>query len=218
MTSVIGNLEMLLDDSLGVTSPAQRLALQRTDRNARRLLMMLEELLLLSRVEDGTFDLRVRRTDLVEVVEQALHTLDVARGRSGVDVEIHAPGEQVELDADAEQVERAVMNLVSNALKFTPAGGRVDIRVRDEGPTVSVSVSDTGVGIAPEHVDRLFDRFYRAPSAVREAVPGTGLGLSIVRAIAERHHGSVTVDSRPGEGSTFTLRLPTTQGDEPAPA
>ena len=77
---------------------------------------------------------------------------------------------------------------------------------------------DTGVGIAPEDVGRLFDRFYRAPSAVREAVPGTGLGLSIVRAIAERHHGSVTVDSRPGEGSTFTLRLPTTQGDESAPA
>jgi PAS domain S-box-containing protein len=217
MTSVIGNLEMLLDDSLGVTSPAQRLALQRTDRNARRLLMMLEELLLLSRVEDGTFDLRVRRTDLVEVVEQALHTLDVARSRSGVVVELHAPGAQVEIDADAEQVERAVMNLVSNALKFTPAGGRVDIRVRDEGATASVSVGDTGVGIAPEDVDRLFDRFYRAPSAVRGAVPGTGLGLSIVRAIAERHHGSVTVDSRPGEGSTFTLRLPTTQGDEPDP-
>lgn len=219
MTSVIGNLELLLDDSLGTTSPAQRLALQRTDRNARRLLMMLEELLLLSRVEDGTFDLRLRRTDLVEIVEQALHTLDVARARSGVEVEIHAPGERVELDADAEQVERAVMNLVSNALKFTPAGGRVDIRVGDEGATASVSVTDTGVGIASEDVGRLFDRFYRAPSAVREAVPGTGLGLSIVRAIAERHHGSITVDSRPGAGSTFTLRLPRVQdspvGDPP---
>ncbi|WP_457207096.1 sensor histidine kinase, partial [Nocardioides sp. P5_C9_2] len=215
MTSVIGNLELLLDNEAGSVSSPQRAALERADRNARRLLGMLEELLLLSRVESGTFELRMRRTDVREVVELALHTLDVTRTRSGVRVELHEPDHPVELEADGEQVERAVMNLVSNAVKFTPAGGRVDIDVRDDGATVTISVSDTGIGIETADMGRLFDRFYRAPGAVREAVPGTGLGLSIVKAVAERHGGTVEVTSTPGAGSTFTLCLP--RSPDPAP-
>ncbi|KRF30254.1 hypothetical protein ASG94_19780 [Nocardioides sp. Soil805] len=218
MTSVIGNLELLLDDEAGSVSASQRAALERADRNARRLLGMLEELLLLSRVESGTFELRVGRTDVRDVVEQALHTLDVTRVRSGVHVELHEPDHPVELEADGEQLERAVMNLVSNAVKFTPAGGRVDIDVEDDGTAVTVSVSDTGVGIEAADVDRLFDRFYRAPGAVRGAVPGTGLGLSIVKAVAERHGGTVTVASTPGSGSTFTLRLPRNPSTPEGPA
>jgi PAS domain S-box-containing protein len=214
MTSVIGNLELLLDDETGAVSATQRAALERADRNARRLLRMLEELLLLSRVEGGTFELRVGPVDVRETVEQALGTLDVDLIRSGVHVELHTPDRPVVVEADGEQIERAVMNLVSNAVKFTPAGGRVDIDVGGEGAVVTVRVRDTGVGIEPDEVDRLFERFYRAPGALREAVPGTGLGLSIVRAIAERHGGTVTVDSSPGAGSTFTLCLPATQGPE----
>jgi PAS domain S-box-containing protein len=210
MTSVIGNLELLLDDETGSVSATQRAALERADRNARRLLRMLEELLLLSRVEGGTFELRVDRIDVREVVEQALGTLDVDLDRSGVRVELHAPDRPVRVEADGEQVERAVMNLVSNAVKFTSSGGRVDIHVEDEGATATVAVRDTGVGIDHEDLDRLFERFYRAPGAVQGAVPGTGLGLSIVRAVTERHGGTVTVESTPGVGSTFTLRLPKT--------
>ena len=214
MTSVIGNLELLLDDETGAVTATQRAALERADRNARRLLRMLEELLLLSRVEGGTFELSVGPVDVREVAEQALATLDVDLVRSGVHVELSTPDRPVLVEADGEQIERAVMNLVSNAVKFTPAGGRVDIEVAAEGGAATVRVRDTGVGIEPDDVDRLFERFYRAPGAVREAVPGTGLGLSIVRAIAERHGGTVTVDSSPGEGSTFTLCLPTSPGPE----
>src|SRR5581483_5810896 len=100
----------------------------------------------------------------------------------------------------------AVENLLSNALKFTPHGGRVDVRVVAEPDAVVIRVADTGVGVPPEDVEHLFDRFFRASGT--DGVPGAGLGLSIVKAIVDAHGGSVGVASEPGEGTTFELRLP----------
>jgi signal transduction histidine kinase len=102
-------------------------------------------------------------------------------------------------------------NLVSNALKFTAAGGSVDVRVSSRGGEALIEVVDTGIGIAEEDQGRLFDRFFRSSEATERAIPGTGLGLTIVKAIVERHDGSIEVESAAGKGTTMRVRLPVTK-------
>ena len=117
---------------------------------------------------------------------------------------------------DSGQLERAVMNLMTNAQKFTRDGGRVTVRVCDTADQAVIAVSDTGMGIAPEDQTKLFTRFFRSREATARAIQGTGLGLSIVRAIVEEHGGSVDVDSTLGVGTTFTLRIPMQRSGAPA--
>jgi signal transduction histidine kinase len=112
------------------------------------------------------------------------------------------------LAGDAGRIGQAVDNLISNALKFTPEDGRVTVRLRRDGDSALLEVSDSGIGIPPDELDRLFDRFYRASTAHERAVPGVGLGLTIVRAIVDGHGGTVRVASSVGHGTTFTVELP----------
>jgi signal transduction histidine kinase len=114
---------------------------------------------------------------------------------------------------DAGRLGQTLDNLISNALKFTPAGGRVDIRVLDRRDRVAIEVADTGLGIAPEDQRRLFERFYRTSSATENAIPGVGLGLSISRAIVEGHGGRIAVSSEVGRGTTFTIEIPLQPGE-----
>jgi signal transduction histidine kinase len=107
---------------------------------------------------------------------------------------------------DAHRVSEAIENLLSNALKFTPPGGRIDVDVVADDATVAIRVADTGVGVAEEDLEHLFERFFRTSSA--ESVPGAGLGLSIVKAIVDAHDGLIAVDSTPGAGTTIELSLP----------
>jgi two-component system phosphate regulon sensor histidine kinase PhoR len=109
---------------------------------------------------------------------------------------------------DPYQLDRVVLNLLSNALKFSPGGGHVTVRVRELDDDLLLSVSDTGIGIPVSEQQELFNRFYRASNAVTQSIPGTGLGLTIVRTIVANHGGNVTLHSTPGEGTTVTIRLP----------
>ena len=111
-------------------------------------------------------------------------------------------------EGDAGRLGQTLDNLISNALKFTPAGGRVDVRVLDRRDRVVIEVADTGLGIAAGDQRRLFERFYRATAATEAAIPGVGLGLSISKAIVEGHHGTISVASEEGRGTTFTIELP----------
>ena len=119
-----------------------------------------------------------------------------------------ASGRPVTLRADEDLLLQLLLNLLDNAIKYTPSGGRVTAGWSTNGAQVELWVRDTGVGIAPEHLPHIFDRFYRADKARSRAEGGVGLGLSICRWIAEAHGGSISVESEPGQGSTFTVRLP----------
>jgi two-component system sensor histidine kinase BaeS len=130
---------------------------------------------------------------------------DVAKGSLTFEMTVE-PG--LELAADERQVERALDNLMSNAVKFTPAGGRIDLFARTDGGEIVFDVRDTGLGIAAAEIDALFTRFFSSSGVRRRATLGTGLGLYIVKEIADGHDGSVRVVSVPGHGSTFTMRLP----------
>jgi len=170
-----------------------------------RMAWITQNLLDLSRLEGGLIQLELAPHALADVVRAAVAMFKEAAGRKGVTLRLELPEEPIEGMWDRWRLEMALSNLLDNAVKFTPAGGRITVGARREGATARIWVEDTGPGIAPEDLPHIFERFYRGRNAPAE---GSGLGLAIVRWIAEAHGGQVTVHSRPGQGSRFELLLP----------
>jgi two-component system phosphate regulon sensor histidine kinase PhoR len=181
----------------------------RADAEVDRLVRIVEELLELSRIESGAVLLAQEPVDLGAVLERAVERLRPEAERLGVDLALDAKSGLPLVAGDAERLERAAVNLVGNALKFTPGGGSVRASVALEDGAVVARVRDTGAGIAEEDLPRVFERFYKADRS--RGGLGIGLGLAIVRHTIEAHGGSVGVESELGRGSTFTMALPVKQ-------
>jgi two-component system phosphate regulon sensor histidine kinase PhoR len=174
-------------------------------READRLSQLVDELLELSRIESGEAPLRLEEIGARSLLDECASRMGALAGRAGVALRVDAP-DGLTVRADRERIGRALTNLVHNAIRFTSPGGVVTLRARAEDGATLLEVSDTGAGIRPEDLPRIFERFYKAERA--RSGGGTGLGLAIVKHIAQAHGGSVSARSRPGQGSTFTLRLP----------
>jgi PAS domain S-box-containing protein len=223
LTSILGYLELVLDDEDPLTDD-QRAYLTTVERNADRLLRLVGDLLFTAQVDAGRFTLQPQDVDLAGVVRAAEETARVTAGTSGVEVTVDLPEDGLVVPGDAVRLGQACDNLVSNAVKFTPSGGRVTLALRpawqtrdgvisalerpDAVPVAQLSVRDTGIGIPTGEQGKLFQRFFRASTAQRNAVPGVGLGLAITKAITTAHGGTLDVESAEGEGTTFTLTLP----------
>ena len=205
LTSIIGYLELVLDDEdLGEDT---RRFMEIVERNARRLLRLVGDMLFIAQVEAGRMSLERTRVDLLKVARESVDAAQPAAQRRGVALSLD--GSPVpDIEGDRDRLGQTVDNLISNALKFTPEGCAITVRVHDTEAGVSIAVRDEGAGIPAEDLDRLFERFYRSSSASRRAVPGVGLGLSIVQTIVEAHGGTVRIDSTEGEGTTVTLLIP----------
>jgi two-component system OmpR family sensor kinase len=176
---------------------------------AERLSRMAEDLLTLTRSEAGVLNPQFRRVDLAERAIRAVARLSQEAG--GRDVEILGPEPQaVMADVDPDLMDRVVWNLVGNAVKFSPPGGKVSVGVRDSGGKVILEVADTGPGIPPDQLHRVFERFFRADESRthREESSGTGLGLAIAKAIVDLHEGEISVENRSGGGAVFRVTLP----------
>jgi len=174
---------------------------------ADRLTEILDDMLTLTRVERGARMLEPKMTDVGAALEDAADQVRPAADQKGVGVTVECDeGDRVYADPDSLQT--LLLNLLDNAVKYTPEGGTVTARGREVPGGYQLAVEDTGVGIPREHQQRIFERFYRVDRARDRATGSTGLGLSIVRHIAESHGGRVAVSSREGEGSTFTAFLP----------
>ncbi|MEA2827503.1 MAG: hypothetical protein QOG43_1942 [Actinomycetota bacterium] len=208
LTSILGYLEMLADGEAGTLAGRQVRILDIVDRNAQRLLILIEELLIMSRVESGTFRMSMGPVELGPLVEGALQAVLPGRAGRDLDVSIDVASDVETIEGDRDQLDRVLINLLSNAVKFTPDGGRVRVTVRADGPDVVIGVSDTGMGIPLADQPRIFERFYRSSTTHHLAVPGTGLGLSITKAIIEEHGGEISIASEPGQGTEVTVRLP----------
>jgi signal transduction histidine kinase/CHASE3 domain sensor protein len=207
LTSISGYLELLADEEAGDLNATQVTMLDVIARNTRRLRDLIEDMLILSKIESGAFSTRREPVDLASLAENAVAVIAPAAAKAQVDLRTDVLG-PLPLHANPEQLDRVLMNVLANAVKFTPAGGSVNLGARREGDEVVVTVADTGMGIPENEHKALFTRFFRASNAVRQAVPGTGLGLAIVSTIVDNHDGRIDVRSAEGEGATFTIRLP----------
>ncbi len=208
ITSIAGYAELLGDGSLGDLNEGQVDAVQRIERNTTRLGLLVEDLLTLSKAESGQLELEHEQVDLRDIVREGRELIDDLSRARALDVHYELPGEPVVIHGDGPALERVVMNLISNAIKFTPDDGRVGVSVSQDGDGAALVVSDTGMGISEEDQEHLFTRFFRSAAATERAIQGTGLGLSIVHAIVSQHGGAVSVDSAPGRGTKVTVILP----------
>ncbi|WP_207556031.1 ATP-binding protein [Intrasporangium flavum] len=229
LASVLGYTEMLEDGAAGELTSRQGELVARIDRNGRRLLELIEDLLVNSRIESGQLDLDLRRCDLADVVAHAWDGLRPLSERRDLDLSIDVDRKPVWVRGDPAALERVTMNLLSNAVKFTPDGGSVEVSLEvgnghaapartasdgvdgsaaPDGRCARLVVRDSGIGIPSADLEKVFRRFYRSKTATDQAIQGTGLGLSIVRAIVEGHGGTIEVVSAPGAGATFTVTLP----------
>ena len=213
ITNIVGYLELLIDGAYGEPTQPQAEALGRIDTNSHRLLELIDDLLTLSSIESLDVELVRQPVDLRSVVERCAGGVRRDLLAHGQHLELRVPPRPVVVLGDEEHLHRMVANLATNAVKFTPDGGTITLRVAADACGASIEVEDTGVGIPAEEQGQLFNRFYRSSYAQAEAVQGSGLGLSIARSIAQRHGARISATSVPGEGSVFTVRF--TADDEP---
>ncbi len=188
-----------------------REALMAMERELDRTTKMVDELLLIARGENRQLALMRRPFDLTAVAEEVREITEAMAVDRDLAVRL-TPSGSVWASGDSDRTRHILLNLASNAVRYTPTGA-ITFALQRNGGRVGVSVRDTGPGIAPEHLDRIFDRFFRVDQSRSRALGGTGLGLAIARLLAELQDGEITVASAPGEGSTFTVWLPA--GAEP---
>ncbi|MEW6058547.1 MAG: ATP-binding protein [Actinomycetota bacterium] len=204
ISALRAHLENLLD---GVERPdpeTLQVMLAQSDRLGR----LVDQLLDLSRLESGEVPLRLEETALYRIVSQVLSEIEVACSDRDVRVENRVPDGLPAVFVDQERVHQVLFNLLDNAVRFTPPGGEVVVSAQRVDKTCEVSVADTGPGIPPEHLPRLFERFYRVDPARSQKDGGTGIGLAIARSVVEAHGGRIRAESEVGRGSVFTFELP----------
>jgi len=205
LTSIMGHTELLEDAGV------QPASVDAISRNAARLDRLVSNLLNYSRMQ-GRRELERAPVDLGEMCRAAVEMLRIQSDAAGVELELHLPDHPVLVMGDKDELPKVVDNLCSNAVKYTPPGGRVDVRIDTVGEAAHVAVTDTGLGISRQDQVHLFSAFHRSTNPDALTIPGTGLGLAISRTIAEAHGGTIGVESELGRGSTFTLEVPLTDG------
>lgn len=216
LTSILGYTDALIVEEAGPLNDEQREYADAIDRNAKRLQSLVDDLLTLSRLDAGRLQLDIRPVDLGRIVSASCNDLRGRAGARGVRLSLDM-GAEPTVAGDPDRLAQVIINLVSNAVKFTPSGKAVEVSVTEDGGDAVVSVRDEGVGIPAADLPRLFERFFRASTA--GTVEGTGLGLAITKELVDMQGGTLEVASVEGEeGSTFTLRFPAIAEAAPIPA
>lgn len=205
LTSIKGYLEGLLDEVI----PAAPETFERLHREVNRLEHLIDDLLELNRVEAGVYELHRQPVSMQELVRSTMERLDLQFREKGVHLVNQVPADLPRVLVDVGRMGQVLMNLLGNALRYTPAGGTVTISAIQEKNYVLIRIADTGIGIAPEDLPHIFERFYRADRSRARSSGGSGIGLTIAKLLAEAHGGFIWAESAGlGKGSTFTLGLP----------
>jgi signal transduction histidine kinase len=212
LNAVIGFSEVLSERMFGDLNEKQDEYLKDIHASGQHLLSLINDILDLSKIEAGKMDLEVSDFDLPATIDNALMLVRERAGRRGIDLQKSVDGRLGQVQADERKIRQVLLNLLSNAIKFTPEGGRIDVAAKPVNGFVEVSVTDTGVGIAPEDQDAIFEEFKQVGTASKK-VEGTGLGLALSRRFIELHGGKIWVRSEVGAGSTFTFTIPVRDGE-----
>ena len=206
LASIKGYSETLLDGGMDDKSTARDF-LRVIDRHATRMARLIDDLLILSRLESHQMTIVSEPLDLRELVISTAKGFEKQAQDKGVGLTVDLPEGLPKVLGDKDRLEQVVVNLLDNAIKYTPSGGVVKVGARPDGPEVVVDIADTGLGIPPEDISRIFERFYRVDKARSRDLGGTGLGLAIVKHIIQGHNGRLNVKSAPGKGSTFSFSV-----------
>lgn len=206
LTSIRGYLALFKEDG-GNLTPKQRQFIKVVDRNAQRLLELVGDLLFLAKLDAGSFAIELNEVDLAQVVQESIEACRPIAESQEIEL-VAGIASLPPLLGDRARLAQVLDNLVSNALKFTPAGGRVSVTLSAANGGAVLEVKDTGLGISAEEQPLLFQRFFRSSRATENAIPGTGLGLTITKAIVERHGGRITLESTEDVGTTVRVEIP----------
>ena len=212
LTSIIGYIDVIRDENLLQDMPEVQKYLEVLDRNAQILLNLVESMLSLSKIDAAEGKLSEELVSLNPIIDNAIFVMQPASEKSGNEIEFLAE-EEFHVRGDAGQLNQVFINLLGNAIKFSPNGSPIEISlqavsVRPGLKTVEIRITDHGIGIPQEDIANLFTRFFRAKNAVSNQFPGTGLGLAIVHQVIEQHGGTITVESELNRGTTFVINLP----------
>lgn len=216
LTVISGVISFFTSGRLGELTPEQKNMVAMMERNAQSLIELVNDLLDASKLESGTMRLELASIDLRGLIDELRENMEPLAREKGLQMEEDLPEDLPPVEADRTKLRRILVNLVSNAIKFTSKGGRVSVRAARTDGRIHISVSDTGVGIAPEDVKRLFDKYEQARSRATRGEKGTGLGLYITKQLVELHGGEIKVESEVGKGSTFSFTIPAAQDMEKA--
>jgi two-component system phosphate regulon sensor histidine kinase PhoR len=208
LTSAAGYVELLVEGDAGPLTSEQRMMLDTVSRSLARLDRIVDDVLSIANDDGAARPQEEVVTDLSAILHAAVAAVSIQAAKNGQDIVVHDELDGATVDGDPGRLERVLVNLLTNAVKFTGDDGLITVTGTRTADEAVVAVADTGIGIAPDDLERIFERFYRADRGDEPKAPGSGLGLSIVSAITTQYGGHINVDSELGKGSTFTLVLP----------
>ncbi len=208
LAAVEQQLTVILNKMAGEVTAKQQQLLSRAKERTKGLLTLIKDLLDISKIEAGMMVQYKEPLSLQEVAQKVVDLMRTEAEAKKLDLQISAPSKLPLIGADRNSMEGIFTNLISNAIKYTPEGGKIEVTLSEESGFVKAVVSDTGIGIKKEDLPRIFDKFYRVKTAETRQIVGTGLGLSIVKSIVDAHLGSISVESEEGGGTAFTVLLP----------
>jgi len=208
LTSIKGYAAILIEGKLGAVPDKAKERLAKINTHSDNLVKLINDLLDISRIESGRVEMNIGRCDLNKIIENMQDLLTPQMIEKNIQCKIDYINNIPEMFLDSSQIERVFINLVGNAIKFTPEKGTISIKVVHKNKIVTVEVSDTGIGIPKDAMTRLFDEFYRVENQINQNVKGTGLGLPLAKKIVEAHNGKMWVTSEVHEGTTFHFTLP----------
>jgi two-component system, OmpR family, phosphate regulon sensor histidine kinase PhoR len=208
LNTVMMQIQVIVDGLAGELTEKQQSILSRVQQKLNNLALMTGELLDLARIESGLISLERESVDMLAVIRDQVAFHQPRAEAQSVQIEIDSPETLPPVLANRRNMEGVLLNLITNAIKYSPDGGRVTVSAFKEDDYLCIRVKDSGIGLSPEDMKLIFQQFYRVKNEKTRQINGTGLGLAIVKRIIESHEGRITVESRPGEGSTFTVLLP----------
>lgn len=207
LTSIKGAVELILLGAEGPVTDSQKDMLNIVKNNTVRLIKLIGELLDLSKIESGKIEMEIKPNDILQTIHATIREIKAVSDKKNIIINMSGPEKVSLINYDENKIKQVIVNLLSNAIKFTPEKGIITVSVEERNAEIEVSIIDSGIGIAKEHFEVVFEKFRQVDSSSTRAAGGTGLGLSIAKSIIEAHNGRIKVDSVYGEGSTFSFIL-----------
>jgi two-component system phosphate regulon sensor histidine kinase PhoR len=198
----------LTAEKLGALPPAAKERLEKINAHSDELVHMVNDLLDIARIEAGKTVMKIEEHDIKNIITNVADLISIQCKNKNIELIIDIQKDTPLVLVDRSQIERVFINLLGNAVKFTPQNGKITIMAKAKEAMVQIDISDTGIGIPPDALDNLFQEFYRVDNPINQQVKGSGLGLSLVKHIIEANKGKIWVESIPNQGSTFSFTLP----------